>query len=193
MTARSLGKGRGLNYEQSPTWITQIRLRMKKLWCLEVEKNWRENLTGFSIFLLSFFLKTNGGKWEYLKGRERRNFLANQRRPHQPSPRVGRVGHMGPEGWSARVAHGLHTGWPRHGLWPCMPLSRTSHNLRPYSGLRTLISNLFFGLWIMTPSCTTMTTKIWQKVENSSRKITTNTTQRMRTKSSVATSFGLET
>ena len=112
---------------------------MRQLWCLEVEKIGEKISYGISNF---FFLKTNGGKRRYLKGRERR-FPANKNRPSQPRGRVGRVCHTGPEGWLARVAHGLHTGWPRLGLWPRLLLSRTSHVLRPYSGLQTPISNLF--------------------------------------------------
>ena len=54
---------------------------MRKLWCLEVEKIGEKISYGISNF---FFLKTNGGKWEYLKGRERRNISANHRRPHHP-------------------------------------------------------------------------------------------------------------
>ena len=39
-------------------------------------------------------------------------------RPSQPCPLVGRVWHTWPESWLGRVAHGLHTWKPCHGLWP---------------------------------------------------------------------------
>ena len=88
---------------------------MRKLWCLEVEKIGEKTLDGISKL---FFLKTNGGRWRDLKGKRRGAFLSNKIRPHQPSPRVGRVCHTGTEGWLGRVAHGLHTWWQGHGLWP---------------------------------------------------------------------------
>ena len=62
-----------------------------------------KNLTGFQFFLLE-------NKWremERFKRKERRAFLSNKNRPHQPNPYVGRMFHTGPEGWLGRVAHGL--------------------------------------------------------------------------------------
>ena len=108
-----------------------IKVRKQKL---------RENFRcfSFSIFLL------------IINGRESRRFKSFQEREASSKSEeatshscVGRVWPTGPEGCSGRGSHGLHTWWPRHGLWPCKPLSRTSHILRPYSGLRTPNSNLF--------------------------------------------------
>ena len=113
-------------------------------------------------------------------------------------------GHLSPWPCGARVPHGTRglvgpcgtrpphgVAIPRpdsHGASPTH-LSRSSavfgHSNSEFESL--------FRLQTVTPSRTTKTMKLWQMVENSSRKMMTNTTQRMRTKSSVATSFGLET
>ena len=133
-------KGRGLKYEQSPTWITQFRLRMRKLWCLEVEKIGEKNIDGISQF---FFLETNGGNWRDLKRMRRRAFLSTKFRDQASHPTCGaRVPHV------ARELAGPCGTRPPHveGLpWPLATklLPRTSHVLQPYSGIRTPISNPF--------------------------------------------------
>ena len=163
---------------------------MRKLWCLEVEKIGEKNIDGISQF---FFLKTNGGNWRGLKRMGIRAFLSTKFEDQASLPTCGvRVPHgtrglVGPCGTrplhvdAYALAFG-HLASPAH-------LSRSS---AIFGHLNSDFESIF-GLRIMTPSNTTMTMKLWQMVENSSRKTTTNTTQRMRTKSSVATSFGLET
>ena len=162
---------------------------MRKLWYLEVEKIWEKIIDGISQ---SFFLKTNGGNWRDLKRMGRRAKLSKIKVTFQPSPRVVSVCHTWPERGSGRVAHVVHT-WP-----PCLAFGRANSltHLSRSSAVFRHPNSYFesvFRLWIVTPSRMMMTMKLWQMVENSSRKMTTNTTQRMRTKSSVATSFGLET
>ena len=89
---------------------------MRKIWCFEVLKFWREFLTGNSIF---FFLKWIGGNGRDLKGGERGNFWANQRWPHHPSP------------WGVRGSHGT-----REVLWPWVP--RLTHGLAKFGHLASL-------------------------------------------------------
>ena len=87
--------------------------------------------------------------------------------------------------WSTR-------GHPLLGFWPSDLLAHLSRSSAVFGHPNSEFESVF-GLRTVTPSRTTTTMKLWKMVENSSRKTTTNTTQRMRTKSSVATSFGLET
>ena len=126
--AKPIGKGRGLNYEQSPTWITQFRVCMWKLWCLEVEKIGEEILDGISHF---FFLKWNGREWEYLKERREREKATNDRQPCHPF-------------------HVWHTWTPSLAERPRLLLSHSALILRPYSGLWTPILNPSFDykLWL---------------------------------------------
>ena len=91
--------------------------------------------------------------------------------------------------WASRPPSRAHKAWPLAKLAPLALFSRSS----TVSGPLNSDFESVFGLQIMTPSRTMMTIKLWQKVENSSRKTTTKITQRMRTQSSVATSFELET
>ena len=154
-------------------WKSRTILQIFRFEIVQVVKNWREERS-------------------FKEGR-RGAFLSNKLGPDQPCPRVGHLCHTGPEGWLGRVAHGLHTWWPGKAmafghLASPAHLSRSSAVFgHPNSDFESV-----FGLRIMTSSRTTTTMKLWQMVENSSQKTTTNTTQRMRTKSSVATSFGLE-
>ena len=77
------------------------------------------------------------------KEMEKREEDVNQSVAATSAPHGGRVGYTGLEGCSSRGSHGLHTWWPMHGLWPCLPLARSSHVLQPYSGIRTPNSNPF--------------------------------------------------
>ena len=57
--ANSFGEGRGLDYKDSPTWITQFKVWMRKLWCLEDDK------VGEKISALIFkFSSCLMNKWE---------------------------------------------------------------------------------------------------------------------------------
>ena len=157
---------------------------MRKLWCLEVEKIGEKILDGIS----NFFLLEN--KW-----REMEAFKRKEREGHFWPIKIG---HISPVPmWGTCATWDLRAGWPvrhkastwgGHGASPTH-LSRSSAVFgHPNSDFESI-----FGLRIVTPSCTTKTMKLWQMVVNSSRKMMMNTTQRMRTKSSVTTSFGLET
>ena len=108
-----------------------IKVRKQKL---------RENFWCFSFSI--FLLRMNGREWRRFKSFQEREASSESEATTSHS-RVGRVWPTGPEGCSGHGSHGLHTWWPRHGLWPCTPLSRTSHIFRPYSGVQTLNSNLF--------------------------------------------------
>ena len=132
----------------------------------------------------------NGREWRVLKTFQEREEEANQLLPR------------GLHVWTACGTRGQRGGFHvrhmwltrGHQAWP-KGLACSSRVLRPYSGLRTPISDFesIFGLQIMTPSHTTKTIKLCKNVEKSSRKMTTKTTQRMRTQSSIVTSFELVT
>ena len=88
---KPLGKGRGLDYKQSPTWITQIRVCMWKLWCLEDGKIGEHFLDG----ILTFSSWNEMGRgMEIFKRRKREGKrVTNQPLPRQPTcgPRVAHV------------------------------------------------------------------------------------------------------
>ena len=79
--------------------------------------------------------------------------------------------------WHTASTRGGHAMAFGHGASP----AHLSHSSAVFGHPNSEFESVF-GLWTVTPSCTTKTMKIWQMVENSSRKTTTNTTQRMRTK-----------
>ena len=153
-------------------------------------ENWREkHRRDFTIFLL-------GNKWRELerfkKNGKKGIFVHKIWSPGQP-----------PHLWGTCATHGQRAGWAvwhtastrgsqalafGHQISPAH-LSRSSAVFgHPNSDFESV-----FGLRIVTPSRTTMTMKLWQMVENSAQKTTTNTTQRMRTKRSIATTYELET
>ena len=154
------------------------------------------------------------GSWEKLGENHRRDFtlfllekewreMERFKRNWRRGKIVQNLGGLQPAHvWSACATRGQrgalavwHTwstrGHPLLGFWPSNLLAHLSRSSAVFGHPNSEFESVF-GLWTVTPSCTTMTMKLWQMVENSSRKTTTNTTQRMRTKSSVATSFGLE-
>ena len=114
------------SYERVMIKVRKQKLR-ENFWC-----------SSFSIFLLGM----NGREWRRFQSFQEREASSELEAANSHS-HVGCVWPTLPEGCSGRGSHGLHTWWPRHGLWPCKPLSRTSHVLRPYSGLRTPTSNPF--------------------------------------------------
>ena len=162
---------------------------MRKLWCLEVEKIGEKILDGISNFSS---WKTNGGNWRDLKGRREGHFCPTK---------IGQTSQA--HVWGACATRDQRAGWvvwhtasTRGGKAMAFGHLASPAHLSCSSavfGHPNSDFESFFGLQIVTPSRTTKTMKLWQMVENSSRKMTTNTTQRMRTKSSVATSFGLKT
>jgi hypothetical protein len=111
---------------------------MRKLWCFEIEKIGEKNSDGISISS-SFFLKWNERERDYLKEREREK--QNDQSTLGWSPRVDRVGHTWTEDLCPRVAHVEHTWQPCQGLMAILSLSRTLRVLRPFSAIRTPISN----------------------------------------------------
>ena len=121
---KPLGDVRGLKYEHSPTWITQIRLRMRK-----ISENAGERAYGkLKLFLLIF---QNGE----IEGRNRRREKEHFSQPSgatSPPGRGGRVAHTGAESAPGRGAHGLINGQP---MWPTAwaVLSRAPSVLRPVS------------------------------------------------------------
>ena len=128
---------------------------------------------------------------EIFKRKEREGKeVTNQPLPHQPTcgPRVahmdrGMLSTCGTLGSHVATMVGLLAN-----LAPHAHLSRSSTVFGPSN----FDFESVFGLRIVNPSRTTTTKKLYKKVEKSSRKMTTKTTQRMRTQSSVATSFGLK-
>ena len=160
---------------------------MRKLWCFEIGKIGEKNLYGISLFLLE-------NKWEGM------GFLKKGRRGKTKRPNCPLlVSHL----WTAWATRGQRISvhvwltWSSRGhhakaFWPFLPHAHPTRSLTVFGPPNSDFESVF-GLQIMTPSRTTKTTKLWQKVENSSQMTMTKTTQRIRTQSSVATSFGLET
>ena len=139
-----------------------------------------------------FFLRENGGNWRVLKtfegGAKLSNFLWDFW-PVHVWPACATRGQRG----ALAVWHKWYTrGHSKLGLLAEQPLAHLSRSSAVFGHPNSEFESVF-RLRTLTPSRTTKTMKLWKMVENSSRKMTTNTTQRMRTKSSVATSFGLET
>ena len=135
----TFGESRGLDYEDSPTWITQFWHRMRKLWCLEGEKKLRENYAlGFLIF--SSWNEWEG-KWGYLNEMKRGKEVPNWRLPPQPAMR-GTWASRGQRGcWAMRLTASSCAS-PLLGRWPSLLPSHSSRVLQQYSGLQTPISNL---------------------------------------------------
>ena len=124
-------------------------------------------------------------------GGERRSKTGQWCEATSPPGRGGHVGHMGAESPLGRGAHGLphdQAKWP-HGL-SSRALPRF---FSPYLGHPNSDFESISGLRTVTLSRTTKTTQLWKTVEKSSQKTSMKSTQWMRTKSSVDTSFGLET
>ena len=67
----------------------------------------------------------------------------DQNAPFASVPHVDRVGHTWTEGLCPRVAHVVLTWPPCKGLLAISSLARTLRVLRPFSALRTPISNPF--------------------------------------------------
>ena len=152
-------------------------------------ENWRENSDGKNNF---FFLK-------FQMEREREEIGGEWR---QNRPMVW--GHVTPFLWGACGPHGGREpswpGGPRPPTRPAQVASRPGLSSRvlprffsPYLGYPNSNLEFVFGLRTITLSRTRTTTQLWKTVEKSSQKTSMKSTQRMRTKSSVATSFGLET
>ena len=74
---------------------------------------------------------------------EKREDDGSQSKAATSAPHGERVGHMGLEGYSGHGSHGLHTWWPMHGLWLCLPLARSLTFVSHILGVRTPISNPF--------------------------------------------------
>ena len=110
------------SYERVMIKIRKQKLR-ENFWC-----------SSFSIFLH----RRNEREWKRFKSFQEREASIESEAAISHSC-VGGVWPMGPEGCSGRWSHRLHTWWPRHGLWPCKPLSRTSHVLRLFSGFELRI------------------------------------------------------
>jgi hypothetical protein len=130
---------------------------MRKLWCLEGEKNWRENSGEISFFFLLL------EKWEgmkYLKGREReKKIKANQEQPHQPSTCGPRVAHVDRGLSGPCVTRGSHVDNKLGLLALLVPLALRSRS-SAVSGPPNSDFESIFGLQIMTPSRTTKTMKL---------------------------------
>ena len=77
------------------------------------------------------------------KEMEKREDDVSQSEAATSAPHVGCVGHTGSEGCSGHGSHGLHTWWPMHGLWPCLPLACSLTFFNRILGIRTPISNPF--------------------------------------------------
>ena len=57
----SFREGRRLDYEDSPIWITQFGVRMRKIWCLEDEKIGEKiSVQYFKFFSWIWISETNG-------------------------------------------------------------------------------------------------------------------------------------
>ena len=75
---------------------------MRKLWCLEVEKNWEKIIDGISHF---FFLKENGGNWRDLKTIEGGAKLSkNIKRQFYPSKGKDRLPFISLKKWRGSVS-----------------------------------------------------------------------------------------
>ena len=90
--------------------------------------------------------------------------------------------------WLTWLTRGQHV----MAFWPFLPHAHPTSSSTVFGPPNSDFESVF-GLRTMTPIHTMKTKKIYKNVEKSSRKRTTKTTQRMRTQSSIATSFGLET
>ena len=90
--------------------------------------------------------------------------------------------------WLTWLTRGQHV----MAFWPFLPHAHPTRSSTVF-GPPNFDFKSVFKLQIVTPICTTTTKKLYKKVEKSSQKTTTKSTQRMRTQSSIATSFGLVT
>ena len=162
---------------------------MREIWCLEDEKIERKILTGILAF---FFLKIKWRERREFKGGERRDKMGQSGEATSPQA-VG--GAWTSRGQRAPLAVGPTVSLTAWAKWPHGHplLSRAPSVLQPYLGHPNSDFKSVFRLQTVTLLRTTMTTQFWKMLEKSSRKMTMKTTQRMRTKSYVATSFGLET
>ena len=132
-----------------------------------------------------------GGNGNVLK-----HFKRGKKKPtnccHVASTFGPREAHMGREVLSTCATRGSHVGHKLGRKASLAPLALRSRSSAVFEPPNSNFESVF-RLRIVTPTRTTTTKKLCKKVEKSSRKMTTKTTQRMRTQSSVATSFGLET
>ena len=169
----------GLKSECCEKWRSQMALKMlevyssrrdQQFWILNhsISSSYEEVMIKVSkqkswTFLQNFPIWYCSSSWKWredktFKGKRRREILSNQKRPFQPSPCVGRVCHTVPEGRLGRVAHGLHTWWPCHGLCGASP-AHLSHSSTVFGPPNSEFKSVF-RLRTMTPSCTTMTMKL---------------------------------
>ena len=115
---------------------------MKKLWCLEDEKIWEKNLTGFfAIFLLEI-------KWREWRGfkkrREERIFGQSKRATSaQPSPVWGASATQGQTAPLAVEPTAPTRLGPHVASWPPLPLTRSLMFFSRILGIRTPILNPF--------------------------------------------------
>ena len=159
---------------------------MRKLCCLEGEKKLRENFAHKDFYI--FFFKWNGKEWRRFKWNEEREREGKSARDTLAA-REGRVRLMRVEEAAGREPHGFLTR-PSIGQ---ASFPRTS--LAFFGHIRASELRFWIYLRIMNHDSLTHNDdyETLTKVENLSQKMMTKTTQRMRTQSSLAMSWGLET
>ena len=117
----------------------------------------------FCSLFFQFFLNTClEGRMKIFKKEKEGDSVANQRRPHHPSPWETYEPH-GAEGCWGREPHTPLTGGSSNGLWPLLTsLTLLLCSLAVFGHPNSEFESVF-GLRTVTPSRTTTTTQLWKK------------------------------